>query len=269
MNLFEAIILGLVQGITEFIPVSSSGHLEIVQYFLGGRSLDFHLFLELINIGTLLALLIFFRQKIITIFHQIFQKRDFKLASNLLITAIPAGLIGFLLSDFIESQAFFSSIITISIAIGLVGVLMILVDYFPKLSTVKSLSDLSSKRALIIGLAQVFALIPGTSRSGSTIVAGRLVGFDSKLATEYSFLASIPIMLGVCLKTFVSSSSRNYFFANFPLLLLSNSVAFISGLIAVSFLMRLLRRPDTLKYLGLYRVLLASIVLILVFFIRI
>lgn len=269
MNIFESTLLGLTQGITEFIPVSSSGHLEIAQYFFGNRSLDFHLFLELINIGTLLALLIFFRKRIFKILQDIFIRRDFKLAINLLITSVPAGLLGFLLSDLIENHYFFSSIITISISLGLVGSIMILLDYLPSLSKLKSERQLTPSRALLIGLAQTFALIPGTSRSGTTIIAGRLVGLSAQSAAEYSFLASIPIMLGVCLKTFISSSSRAYFFNNLGLLLFSNLIAFISGLIAIKFLLDFLKRPYGLKVFGLYRLILATTMLILVFFFKI
>ena len=264
MGLFEAIILGLVQGLTEFIPVSSSGHLELAQFLLGGRSDDFHLFLELINLGTFLALLIFFRKRIWNILIDVFKKHNYKLALNILITSIPAGLIGVALSDFIEDQPFFSSLATIGAAIAAVGLLMIFIDKLPHLSKLKDENQLPHGRALLIGLAQTFALIPGVSRSGSTIVAGRLVGLDSKASAEYSFLASIPIMAGVCLKTFISSSSRAYFAANLGPLLLSNFVAFVAGLFAISFMMKYLKKPHSLQTFGYYRVILGGIVLMLV-----
>lgn len=264
MGIFEAIILGLTQGITEFIPVSSSGHLEIVEKLLGGGADSFHLFLELINIGTLLALLIFFRKRIWEILVDVFQKKNYRLALNILITSIPAGIIGFLLSGFIEDQPFFSSMYTVAIAMGVVGVLMIIVDKLPQMSRLKDENELTKSRALIIGLAQTFALIPGVSRSGSTIVAGRLVGMNSESAAEYSFLASVPIMCGVVLKSLISSSSRAYIADNLGMLLLSNAVAFVSGMVAIGFIMKVLKKSDNLKYFGYYRVCLALIVLILV-----
>lgn len=264
MNGIDAVILGIVQGLTEFIPVSSSGHLELVQQILGQRGDDFHLFLELINIGTLLALLIFFRKRIWGILVDIFSKKNYKLALNILITSIPAGILGLLLSKLIEEAPFFSSLYTIAIAMGIVGILMIIVDKLPKLSKLKDENELTKPRALLIGLAQTFALIPGVSRSGSTIVAGRLVGMDSESAAEYSFLASIPIMCGVVLKSFVSSSSRAYLADNWQMLLLSNAVAFVAGLAAISFLLKFLKKSDNLKWFGYYRVVLAGIVLVLV-----
>ncbi len=266
MSIFESLILGLTQGLTEFIPVSSSGHLELVENLLsaGSRADDFHLFLEFINLGTLLALLIFYRKKIFEILKTIFIKRDFRFALNIIITILPVGVAGLLLSDLIESLPFFSSLITISVAMLVVGVLMYFVDKLPKLSKVKSLNALSKPRALLIGLAQVFALVPGTSRSGTSILAGRMVGLSSEDAADYSFLASIPIMSGVCLKMFLKSSSRAYFFTHKTILLAGNLVAFASGLLALYLVLKFLKKPNGLKYFGVYRICLALLVLILV-----
>ena len=261
MSIFIAIILGLVQGLTEFIPVSSSGHLEIVQQIIGGRAYNFHLFLELINFGTLLALFIYYRKRILEILKDIFGKHNFKLAINIIITCIPAGLAGLLFSKFIEENSFFSSLITISIAMAVVGILMIIVDKLPRLSDLKDENKLNKSRALIIGLAQVFALIPGVSRSGSTIVAGRLTGLNSKSSADYSFLVSIPLMTAVCAKTLISSSTRAYLFDNLPVLALSNAIAFISGLFAITFCLKYLKKSNSLKAFGIYRVLVATVVL--------
>ena len=262
MNIFEAILLGFIQGITEFIPVSSSGHLEIAQHILNVQSSDsFHLFLEFINLGTLLALLIYFRKRIWRILKDVFQNRNYKLALNIVITTIPAGLAGVLLSDFIENNGFFSSLITVSIAMGVVGLVMMFIDRIPHMSSLKNENHLTPVRALIIGLSQIFALIPGTSRSGTTIVAGRIVGLDSESSAEYSFLASIPIMCGVCLKMFLSSTGRTYFVENIGILTLSNAIAFIVGLFALHYLLRYLKKPHTLQTFGRYRVIVSCLVL--------
>jgi len=260
MHFIETIILGLIQGVTEFIPVSSSGHLVIAQNFFNGAS-D-HLFLEFINIGTLLALLVFFRKKIIDITKDVLFNKKFKLAMNILITAIPAGAIGYLMADFIATNAFFGSLNTVALSLGIVGVVMILVEKFPRASDVSDGKNLSFFRAFVIGLAQIFALIPGVSRSGATIVAGRLSGMGSAAAAEYSFLASIPIMLGVTLKIFMSDS--NYLFENFGVLALSNLVAFISGMIAIGFLMKYLSNKS-LAIFGWYRLALSFILGLIIF----
>lgn len=260
MDIFQSILLGFVQGATEFIPVSSSGHLELIRQLCGFASENFHLFLEFINLGTLLALLIFFRKRIWKIIKNVFVEKNYKLALNLLITSIPAGIIGLILSGFIESNSFFSSLYTICAAMGIVGLIMIIIDRLPHMSHLYSEGGLTPARALIIGLTQTFALIPGVSRSGSTIIAGRLVGLDSKSAAEYSFLASIPLMAAVCLRMFLSSSGREYFSANLGPLLLGNLVAFIVGLIALRFLLKYLKKPKSLQSFGKYRVIVACLV---------
>ena len=262
MEWYHSVWLGLTQGVTEFIPVSSSGHLEVVQQVMGGRSADFHLFLEFINLGTLLALLIFYRKRIWQILVDIFKNRNFRLAINIIITTIPAVIAGLLLSDVIENCWFFSNMIVIACAMALIGIAMLAVDRLPKMSKLRDENCMTKPRALLVGLAQCVALIPGTSRSGSTIVAGRMVGMDSKSAADYSFLASIPIMLGVMVKSLISSSSREYIAANLPMLALSNAVAFVSGLIAIYFVMKYLRKKNSLRPFGIYRIVLALIIII-------
>ena len=256
MSIFEAIILGLIQGLTEFIPISSSGHLVIAQWFMEGASS--HLFLEWINIGTVLALIIFFWRRIWDAIVTVFVGRDFRLALNIIIAMLPAGFAGFLLADFIETTPFFSSIWTVVVTLALVGVLLIVVERLPKLSEVRVLEKLPKSRALTIGLAQVLALVPGTSRSGSTIVAGRLMGLRAADAAEFSFLVSIPIMLGVILKLVIQSDDRAYFMANLSPLVIGLLAALVSGLLAVGFLMRYLQTRSLAPF-GYYRIGLAAV----------
>ncbi|GHU07252.1 undecaprenyl-diphosphatase 1 [Alphaproteobacteria bacterium] len=259
MSILESIIQGLTQGLTEFIPVSSSGHEVLLQNVFSGSS-D-HLFLEFINIGTLLALVMFFRSKIWQILVDIFKNHNFKLARNLILTSIPAGIVGFLLSDLID-QPFFGSPITVAVALSVVGVLMIILEKLPRAREVSEGAALSPWRALAIGGAQVLSLIPGVSRSGSTIIAGRFSGLSARSAAEYSFLASIPIMLGVTLKVLIKDST--YLFDNLSTLALSNLIAFVAGLVAIGFMMKYLSR-NNLAIFGIYRIILAAVVLILVF----
>ena len=232
---------------------------------LGGEEIDNReelVFAEFEHLGTLLALLIFYRKRIWQILVDIFKNHNIKLALNVIITTIPAVIAGLLLSDLIESNWFFSNMVVIACAMMLIGIAMVAIDRLPKMSKVKDENHLSKPRALIIGLAQCVALIPGTSRSGSTIVAGRLTGLDSKSAADYSFLCSIPIMFGVMAKSLISSSSRAYIAANLPMLALSNLVAFISGLIAIHFVMKYLRKKNSLRPFGIYRVVLALIIVV-------
>ena len=258
MEWLQAIILGLIQGLTEFIPISSSGHLIIAQTFLSGAS-D-HLFLEFINIGTLAALLVFFRRRIVKIVKDVFVHRNYRLARNIVITAVPAGIVGFLLAGFIEEASFFGSAVVVAVTLAVVGFLMIIIEKLPHASPVKDGEKLSGWRALIIGGAQTLALIPGVSRSGSTILAGRFMGLKPAEAAEYSFLASLPIMIGVTLKVLLTD--HDYLSTHFATLLVSNLFAFIAGLVAVGFLMKYLS-THSLAVFGWYRIGLALVLSII------
>jgi undecaprenyl-diphosphatase len=257
MTIIESIILGAVQGLTEFIPVSSSGHVVLAEHFMSGAS-D-HLFIEWINLGTVLALLIFFRKRILNILQDIFVHKNYTLARNLLIACIPAGLAGFLLAGYIEENSFFTSAVTVTVALAIIGVIMIVLEKLPRFSEVDGSEKLSWQRSLAIGFAQVRALVPGASRSGTTIIAGRLAGLNRENAAEFSFLVSIPIMFGVILKLLIKSSDRAYLFDNLPTLLIANAVAFITGLFAVGFMMKFLKK-NSLAPFGWYRIGLAVVV---------
>lgn len=255
MNMFEVVVLGLVQGLTEFIPVSSSGHLVIAQELLGYKS-D-HLFLEAINIGTFLALVVYFWPRIIAIFQDVLVNKKYILARNILLTSVPAGVVGFMASGFIATAPFFGSLTVVMVTLAVVGIVMIILEKLPKATPTKSGEALTAPRALIIGIAQMVALIPGVSRSGSTIIAGRFMGLGAKEAAEYSFLASLPIMAGVTLKVFVDNS--DYLMANAGNLVIGNIAAFLSGIVAVHFLLRFLAKHG-LAVFGWYRVVLAAII---------
>lgn len=256
-DLVQTIILGLIQGFTEFIPVSSSGHLVIAQYIFSGAS-D-HYFLEFIDIGTTFALLVYFRKRIGSIIVDVFKNKNIRLIRNIILTAIPAGIVGYLLSDFINSAHFFGSIVVVTVSLAVVGFIMVIVEKLPHANPVENGEKLSPMKALTIGLVQVLALIPGVSRSGSTIIAGRLSGLSSEAAAEYSFLASLPIMLGVMLKLFAGSAERSYLSDNLSMIIISNSIAFIAGLIAVGFMLRYLSK-HSLALFGWYRIGLAAVV---------
>jgi undecaprenyl-diphosphatase len=260
MGVFESIILGLIQGLTEFIPVSSSGHLVIAQTFFSGAS-D-HLFLEWIDLGTFLALVVFFRHRLVSIGKDIIVRKNYQLARNVLLTAIPAGIVGLLFSNFIETNPFFGNLVTVAVSLAVVGGIMIIVDRLPKASYVKDGDHLNSSRALVIGFVQVLALIPGVSRSGSTIIAGRLAGLDAAKAAEYSFLASLPIIGAVLLKLIFSESGRQYYLDHALMLTISNGVAFVSGLFAVSFLINYLSKHG-LAVFGWYRIGLAVVLAVI------
>lgn len=259
MGVIEAIILGLIQGLTEFIPVSSSGHLLLAQQVLNGE-VD-HLFIQALDFGTALALVIYFWSRLMNLFERVTKHRDFRLARNILLTSIPAGMLGLLLADFIQtSPVILSPYLTISM-LALVGAIMIATDYLPKRSEQETGTELSPKRALFIGVAQSFALIPGVSRSGSTIVASRLMGLNAKAAAEYSFMVSIPIMLGLLAKLLIKPSDRAYLAANLDMVIIANIAAFGAAMIAIHFMLKYLARHG-LRAFGFYRIGLATVALV-------
>lgn len=258
MTLLEAIILGLIQGLTEFIPISSSGHLVLAQIFFGQQ--PSHLFLQFINIGTVLALIVYFWPRLMAIARDIVVNRNWRMMRNVIITVLPAGLIGLTFAEFIGSNWFFSNGWVVVVMLATLGVVMVVLPKIPKLSSVKDAEQLSMPRALAIGCAQALALVPGVSRSGSTIIAGRLLGLQAAQAAEYSFLVSIPIMLGVIAKVLLGD--QDYLIANAAMLLVGNIAAFASGLIAVGFLMRYLERHE-LSLFGWYRIGLAAVIAVI------
>lgn len=258
LTFIETLILGAVQGLTEFIPVSSSGHLVVLGDVFRDHN-NLHLLVQALDFGTVLALIIFFRHRIADLFRQVFVKRDYKLFCNLIITAFPVCLVGLILHKLIEHSDFFTSATVVAIAMGLIGILMIVLDKLPHKSSVADGHELTPLRALVIGLAQCCALIPGVSRSGSTIIAGKFMGLNSKAAAEYSFMASLPVMLALVAKLIVGDHS--YLIQAWPIVLLGNIAAFIFGMAAIKFLLNYLSRRGV-KAFGYYRVILAAIIVV-------
>jgi undecaprenyl-diphosphatase len=208
MNLLEVIILAIVQGITEWLPISSSGHLVLVQQYLGITASVF--FDVILHLGTLLAVLVSFRKDIQEILRAVFQSgfktEQGKLGLYIIVGSIPTAIIGFLFQATFET--FFSNLLVVGFAFIGTGVLL----YLSKLQKNRN-SDLNYARALLIGTAQGVALIPGISRSGSTISTGLLLKMKKEKAFQFSFLLFIPAVIGAALAEGVNewnSSSVTY-----------------------------------------------------------
>jgi len=198
MNLFHALLLGIIQGLTEFIPVSSTAHLLIGQQLLGIPSSDLVFsFLVIIQIGTVISLLVLFWRDLLSLVKAFFAKPfstpENKLAWNIIFATIPAALIGFLLRDAIESL-FSQPLLQASIRLFSAATLLSLAEWLGK--RVRQLESMTWLDAFIIGCFQIIAVFPGASRSGSTISGGMFRGFDRPSAARFAFLMSIPIMLG-------------------------------------------------------------------------
>ena len=242
MDILQAIILGIVQGATEFIPISSSGHLVLAREVFGWEDpgVIFDIFLHL---GTLVAVLIYFRRDWLKIIRGLIGKSgDKRTAINLVIATLPAFVIGFLLNDYINS--IFRHALWVSTFLIIVGLIFISAEKFANHKIIKKdLNKSSWKDALIIGLAQALALLPGMSRSGITIAAGMFRSLKRTEATRFSFLmASIAILGASIFGSFKAIQDGGYLGSFWPEIVVGSLVAAIIGYISIKYLMKFLSR---------------------------
>jgi undecaprenyl-diphosphatase len=259
MSIINAIILGLVQGITEFLPISSSGHLVIASQLLGiGNAFTFDV---LLNFGSLLALIIYYRERIWSIILRIFSGKEWSLVLKVITATIPAVIIGLAFNDYIEKMN--GMIWVVIIMLIVVGIPMIIAGEANKNADDREIEKSVGWRLTVkTGLAQALALIPGVSRSGITILTGLRNNLSAARAAEFSFLLAIPIIAGASLKTLVSSNGINFVKNNLMAFTVGNIVCFVSGMLAISFLIKLISKRG-LKDFGWYRVILAVLLAVL------
>lgn len=265
MSILQAIIFGLIQGLTEFIPVSSSGHLVLAHHFFGvtQEGLRFDVALHL---GTLIALLIYFHKDIWRLIKALFtRQKETRLAWLLAAATVPAIIAGVLLEGAATSA--FRSPWLVAINFILVSFVMLGAEryYHARVKNPIPLEGVRKEQALSIGLAQALAVIPGISRSGATITTGIFTGMDRVAATRFSFLLGIPIMLGAILKVFSEPATFNQFSNEKAVFITGMVTAFLSGLFAIRFLLRYLSK-HTLDVFAYYRLAVAVVVIILLAF---
>ncbi len=260
MTIFQALILGLVQGLTEFIPVSSSGHLIIMHKLLGvsANGLTFDVAL---HIGTLIALIVFFYRDILVLVASLVKKSKYtRLAWLLAIATLPAVVAGVLLESAAEDN--FRSLTLVAINLMVVAGIMLAAETYYRLHKKKtSVEKTSTKQALSMGLAQAVAIVPGVSRSGATITAGLFAGMDRVAATRFSFLLGIPIIFGAALKVLTKPAVFNQINDELGVFVIGMIAACLSGLWAIRFLLRYLAK-HSLRIFAYYRIALALIVLL-------
>ena len=200
MNFLQAFILGIVEGVTEYLPVSSTGHLIIVSSLMDLKGEAIKTFEVVIQVGAILAVLGLYRNRVTQMGQGLFGKNSsgLKLLINLFISFLPAAILGLALHKKIKEHLFFPIPVGLALAVG--GVIMILSDVFYKKGDLKKIDieSISIKKAVIIGLVQCFALWPGTSRSMATILGGLIIGLNRKDAAEYSFLLALPTLSAAC-----------------------------------------------------------------------
>lgn len=254
MTIFQAIILGAVQGLTEFLPISSSGHLIIFPELFGWntQSLAFD---TILHLGTVTALIIYFKTDLLKII------KNISLLKLLLIGSIPAGVLGFLFESYIEEVFRSTNSVILFLLVG--SLLMFLAEkYYKKVWHTErklNISQVTPKDSLVIGCFQSLALFPGVSRSGATISGGIFKGLTRELSARFSFLLSIPIVLGAGLYKIIKS----YQDLSFDGVLLGGFLSsFLVGMLAINFLLRFLKK-NTLNVFILYRVVLGILLLLL------
>ena len=252
MSYFQAILLGILQGLTEFLPVSSSGHLVLAGSLLGigeeGRGVTFEL---AVHLATLLSVLIYFRRRLFGLVPSLFRperREDRRLIFHICIGTIPVVLAGLFLKKYFEAT--YESPLFTSVMLCVTGIILFLPSWLSRgKSELRSNNELTPKSALLIGIGQAFAILPGISRSGSTIVAGMLAGVSPAVAAEFSFLLAVPAIAGAGLikateMSRVDSSLIGQYIAG-------SVAAFILGLVAVYAVLTTIRKGK-FQYFGYY-----------------
>ena len=259
MTYLEAFYLAVIQGLTEFLPISSSAHLILLSEYLGSSQ---NLFYDVsLHLGTLIAVCIYFKEDLKEIISSILRDRspsNNKLLIQLIISSLPTLLFGFILVDLIDSFLRTSSIIAITTIVF--GVVLFAATFkIPKKTTI---DEITIREALIIGLSQSIALIPGTSRSGITISTGLFLGLDNKTASRFSFLMAIPTIGAIAVYQ-LAFVELNYLIQYSNLNVLGLFVSFVVAYITIDFFIRFINKIGFLPFV-IYRIIL-GIILLMVF----
>lgn len=268
MTLFQAILLGIIQGITEFIPISSSGHLVFIPYIFGWESHEvaFDIFLHL---GTLLALIVYFRKMLFNTIKELGNPKEIKknpqnsLLLKITIAIIPAILIGLLFKDQIDNIS--DSILIIIFNLIFLGIIFIISDKF-FINNTGTIKELGLKQSFIIGCFQVLAFFRGTSRSGVTIIGGSSQKLSYKESAEFSFLIGIPTIAGAAILQL--KNYQEILDSQIPIsyYIVGMTTSFLVGLICIKFIINWINKIG-LKYFGIYRIVI-GIILIMFFLYR-
>ncbi|HIZ22570.1 MAG TPA: undecaprenyl-diphosphate phosphatase [Candidatus Blautia faecigallinarum] len=287
LEILKAVLLGIVEGITEWLPISSTGHMILVDEFIKlNVSQEFKdFFLVAIQLGAILAVVVLYFQKLwpfcvrsltreqkkalagqpalkrgaLTFVERFCDKEKWILWFKILWACVPTILVGLPFNDYIEEK--FNNYVVVAIALIVYGVLFIIVEDYNKKRTPSctSLKDLSFKTAFLIGIFQVLSVIPGTSRSGSTIIGGILVGASRTVAAEFTFFLAIPVMFGASLLKLLKFGFV-FTAGELTILAVGCLVAFVVSILAIKFLMSYIKKHD-FKAFGVYRIILGVLVL--------
>lgn len=272
-EILKAVLQGVVQGITEWLPISSTGHMLLINDLINMTVSDdpvrnlafFNLFKVVIQFGSILAVIVLFFHKLnpLSSKKSLTERRDtWKLWWKVLIASIPAAVIGLLFDDIIESTL--SQWYVIAATLIIYGVLFIVMESRHKQPRINNFEQMDYRTVLLIGVCQMLALIPGTSRSGATIVGAVMLGCSRYVAAEFSFFMAIPVMLGASglkMVKFLFENGFGFTGTELAVLLTGTIVAFVVSLVVIKFLMNYIKKHD-FKVFGYYRIILAILVII-------
>jgi len=260
---FQALLLGIIEGLTEFIPVSSTGHLILIIDIIGFEGLKGKTFEIIIQLGAILAICWLYRQKLIdTLIGLPKEKSAQKFALNITLAFLPAAILGVMFHGFIKEVLFSPTVVSVSLVVG--GFLILIIEKKapePKFNTIE---NISFKTALLIGFAQALAMIPGTSRSGATIMGSLLLKVERKTATEFSFFLAIPTMLGATVYD-VYKNLDSLSFDNIAIIAIGFISAFFAALLVVKTVISFISTHGFAPF-AYYRIVIGSVMLVLLNF---
>ena len=269
LNILKSVLYGIVQGITERLPISSTGHLILMRTFMPlnvymdavSNQNFWDMYKVVIQFGSILAVLLLYFKKLNPFNPRLKSARKrsiYRLWIMIIIACVPAGIAGILLDDLIDNVLSASYVIAITLI--LYGILFIVMESREHQYTVETVKDITPKTAFGVGMFQMLALIPGTSRSGATILGATLLGFNRSTATEFSFFMAIPVMFGASLLKIIKAHIE-VTVASISVLLVGCIVSFVVSVFAIRYLMQYIRKHD-FKVFGVYRIILGVIVLL-------
>ena len=260
--LAKAVILGIVEGLTEFLPISSTGHLILTGSLLGWHDEKAKVFEIVIQTGAMLAVVWYFRAKIYLILSRLFSHRPSqRFVLNVLIAFLPAAILGLAIGKYVKAFLFKPVPVAIAFIVG--GLIILWVERRPAAKAparIQKMSELTHLDALKLGFAQALALIPGTSRSGATIIGGMLFGLSRQVATEFSFFLAMPTLIGA--GVYDAYKNRALLsLADWPLFAVGTAISFVSALICVHWLIRYVASRDFVPF-AWYRIVFGGLVLL-------
>lgn len=260
--LAKAALLGVLEGVTEFIPVSSTGHLILASHWLGRTDEAAKTFDIFIQLGAILAIVWLYRARLV---HSVVAARtepaSRRFLLNLLISFLPAAIVGFLAHDWIKARLFTPTVVALALVVG--GLLILLIERLRPPGPVADVDEIRPATALRVGLAQVLSLIPGISRSGATIMGGYALGLSRLAATEFSFFLAIPIMFAATLFDLLKSLGA-LTLADVPVFAVGFGVSFLSAVVVVKAFVGYISSRHSFAAFAWYRIVLGAVLLVLI-----